>query len=366
MEASPRASREPTVRAILRVVVTVVASALALWLVYLLRTPLSYLILATFLAVVVSAPVNVLSRHMRRGVAIALVYLGLVLVPIAISAILIPPAVRATSDLVREFPAYVDDVNEFVEGNEQLQKLNEDFDLTQKLRDAAQDAAADLDNTATALADVGASLIGSLFGLFTVVVLSVFMVSRGRNWRDALLHTRPEHEAEALHRTLDRMAWAISSYVGGALAQATIAGVTAFIVLSILDVPSPLALAVVVGILDLVPLIGATIGALIVALVTLFNDFPTVTIIWLVFAIAYQQFENYVIQPRIQSFAVALDPFIIIVAALLGGFLLGVLGALLAIPVAAAAQIGVREFLAFRRLATEEPDSAVAGEPGAA
>jgi predicted PurR-regulated permease PerM len=354
MEASPASGRHPTVRAILRVVVTVVASALALYLVYLLRTPLSYLLLATFLSVVVSAPVNVLSRRMRRGLAITIVYTVLVLVPIGISAILIPPAVEATSNLVSEFPSYVDDVEEFVQGNEQLQTLNEDFDLTQKLQDAAQNAASDLDNAAAALADVGTSLLSSLFGLFTVVVLSIFMVSRGRDWREAVLRTRPDHEADALRRALDRMAWAVSSYVGGALAQATIAGVAAFIVLQILGVPSPLALAVVVAILDLIPLIGATIGAVIVGLVTLFTDFPTATIIWGIFAIVYQQFENYVVQPRIQSRAVELDPFVIVVAALFGGFLLGVIGALLAIPIAAALQIGVREFMAYRQLAQAE------------
>lgn len=356
MEASSASNGQPTVRAVLRVVVTVVASALALYLVYLLRTPLSYLLLATFLAVVVSAPVNVLSRRMRRGVAIALVYAGLVLVPIGIAAILIPPAVEATSSLVSEFPSYVDDTEEFIQGNEQLQTLNEDFDLTQKLQDAAQDAASDLDNAAAAVADVGTSLLGSLFGLFTIVVLSIFMVSRGREWREAALRTRPDHEADALRRALDRMAWAVSSYVGGALAQATIAGIAAFIVLEILGVPAPLALAVIIAILDLIPLIGATIGAVIVGVVTLFTDFPTATIVWAIFAIVYQQFENYVVQPRIQSRAVELDPFVIVVAALFGGFLLGIIGALLAIPIAAALQIGVREFMAYRRLA--QADSA--------
>ena len=87
----------------------------------------------------------------------------------------------------------------------------------------------------------------------------------------------------------------------------------------------------------------------IVGVVTLFVDFPTTTIIWAIFAIVYQQFENYVVQPRIQSRAVALDPFIIVVAAIFGGTLLGIIGALLAIPVAAALQIAVREFMLFRR-----------------
>jgi predicted PurR-regulated permease PerM len=122
-------------------------------------------------------------------------------------------------------------------------------------------------------------------------------------------------------------------------------------VLSILGVPAPLALAVVIFVLDLIPLVGATIGAILVGIVTLFGDFPTDTIIWTVWAIVYQQVENYVIQPRIQGRAVQLDPFIIVIAALFGGTLFGIIGALVAIPIAAAAQIGVREFMSYRQAA---------------
>jgi predicted PurR-regulated permease PerM len=286
---------------------------------------------------------------MPRGAAIALVYLTLVLIPIGIGLILVPPAVTAGSDLVNDLPSYVDDLSETVEENDTLRGLNEDYDLVGKLEDAANDAAGSLDDVAATLADIGAGLIGSLFALFTIIVMSIFMVSRGREWIRTLLATRRPEEAEAIDKALERMAIAVSSYVGGALAQATIAGVVAFIVLTILGVPAPLALAVIVAILDLIPLIGATIGAVIVAVVTLFSDFPTATIIWVAFAIAYQQFENYVVQPRIQSRAVQLDPFVIVVAAIFGGTLLGIVGALLAIPVAAAGQIGVREFMLYRR-----------------
>jgi len=353
------APREPTVRGILRIVLTVVLSAVAIYLVYLLRTPLGWLFLATFLAVSVAAPVNRLSKRMPRGGAIAVVYLLLILVPLGIAAIMIPPAVQATSDLVSEFPSYVQDLNQTVQENETLKGLNEDYDLVGKLEDAAQDAAGSLDNVAGTLADVGAGLVGSLFALFTIVVMSMFMVARGRQWLEAGLARRSATEAEALGRALDRMASAVSSYVGGALLQATIAGVVSFIVLQILGVPSPLALAVLIALLDLIPLVGATLGAFLVALVTLFTGFPTVTIIWVIFSIAYQQFENYVIQPRIQSRAVELDPFVIVVAAIFGGTLVGVIGALLAIPVAAALQIAVREFMLYRRGGAEalvDPD----------
>jgi len=340
---------EPTLRGIVRVVLTVVASAIALYLVYLLRTPIGWLCVATFVAVSVAAPVRLLEQRVPRGLAIAIVYLTLILIPIGIGVILVPPAVTAGSDLVNDLPGYVSDINDTVQNNDTLRGLNEDYDLVGKLEDAANNAAGSLDNVATTLADIGAGLISSLFALFTIIVMSIFMVSRGHEWIRALLNTRRPEEAEAIDKALERMAIAVSGYVGGALTQATIAGIVAFVVLTILGVPAPLALAVIIGILDLIPLIGATIGAFLVAVVTLFNDFPTDTIIWLIFAIAYQQFENYVVQPRIQSRAVKLDPFVIVIAAIFGGTLLGIVGALLAIPVAAAGQIGVREFMLYRR-----------------
>jgi predicted PurR-regulated permease PerM len=340
---------EPTLRGIVRVVATVVASAFALYLIYRLRTPIGWLFVATFVAVAVAAPVQWLEQRMPRAAAIAIVYVTLVLIPLGIGAILIPPAVNAASDLVSNLPGYVSDLNDTIQGSDTLRNLNDDFDLVGKLEDAANNAAGSLDDVAGTLADVGAGLLGSLFALFTIIVMSIFMVSRGGRWIEAILKTRRPEESEAINRALGHMALAVSSYVGGALAQATIAGVVAFVVLQILGVPAPLALAVIIALLDLVPLIGATIGAFLVALVTLFTDFPTATIIWVVFAIAYQQFENYVIQPRIQSRAVELDPFVIVIAAIFGGTLLGIIGALLAIPVAAAGQIAVREFMHFRR-----------------
>jgi predicted PurR-regulated permease PerM len=354
---------EPTLRGILRVVATVVASAAALYLIYRLRTPIGWLFVATFVAVSVAAPVSRLERHMPRGGAIAIVYSILVLIPIGIGGILVPPAVQAASDLVADLPSYVSDLDGTVQDSATLNSLNENYDLVSKLEDLANNAAGSLDNVASTLAGLGAGLVGSLFALFTILVMSVFIVSRGRQWTTALLATRRPDEAEAIGRALNRMAIAVSGYVGGALAQATIAGIVAFIVLQILGVPAPLALAVIIAVLDLIPLIGATIGAILVGLVTMFTDFPTVTIIWLVFAIGYQQFENYVIQPRIQSRAVQLDPFVIVVAAIFGGTLLGVVGALLAIPVAAAGQIGMHEFMLYRSGDLDEMGADLDQEP---
>jgi predicted PurR-regulated permease PerM len=339
----------PSVRATLRVVATVVLSALALYLAYLLRTPISYILLGAFLAIAASEPVNLLSRRLPRGLAIGLVYLGIVLLPVVVGLILVPPAVEQLVRLADNLPDYTQELSDAFEENPDLREANEKYDITTKLEDVASNFESRLGDAAGALVDIGAGLVESIFALVTILVISMFMVGRGQCWRDALLRRRPPHEAERMRPATDAIARAIGSYIGGALAQAAIAGFAAWLMLVILGVPSPLPLALVVALLDLIPLVGATLGAVIVGVVTLFVDFPTTTIVWAIFAIAYQQFENYVVQPRIQSRAVQLDPFLVVVAALFGGALLGVIGALPSIPTAAAIQITVREYGEYRR-----------------
>jgi predicted PurR-regulated permease PerM len=338
---------QPSVRAILRVVVTVVLSVLALYVVYLVRTPIGYILLGAFVAVAASGPVNLLSRKLPRGVAIAIVYLGIVFVPIIIALILVPPAVEQGVNLANKLPGYAQDLNQAFDENPQLKEANEKYDITTKLENVAEKLVSNLGDAAGALVDIGAGVVSSLFALVTILVISMFMIGRGKAWRDAALRHRPPDQARRIRKATDEIADAVGSYIGGALAQATVAGAAAWIM--ILGVPSPLPLALIIALLDLIPLVGATLGAVVVGVVTLFVDFPTTTIIWAVFAIAYQQFENYVVQPRIQSRAVALDPFLVVVAALFGGALLGVIGALLSIPTAAALQIAAREAIEYRR-----------------
>ena len=160
----------------------------------------------------------------------------------------------------------------------------------------------------------------------------------------------PPHHAVAWRRVTDEIAGAVGNYVGGAIAQAVIAGVTSYLVMLILGIPFRVPLAVLVGLFDLIPLVGATVAAVVVGIVTAFVDFPTATIVWAIWAIVYQQIENNLIQPRIQSHAVDVQPFVVLVAVLFGSTLFGVLGALLAVPLAASIQIVIREILRYRKL----------------
>jgi predicted PurR-regulated permease PerM len=342
----------------LRVVAVVVTTVLALYLIYLLRQPLGWLVLAGFIAVAVSGPVKFLERKMRRGFAIFIVYLGVILIPVLIAAVLVPPIVDQANNLATNAPQYARDLTKTVQNNKTLRDLDEKYDLTAKIEEQAAMLPGKVGDAAGVLADVGAGIVSSIFAGITILILSIFMAGAAPRWRRSFVGLHPEHRAKALNRLFDRTGTAVGGYVRGALLQAVIAGVSSWIVLEILSVPYPVALALIIALLDLVPLVGATLGAVVVGIVTLFNDFPTATIVWAVWSVIYQQIENTVIQPRIQSRAVQVEPFVVLVAVLFGSALFGVFGALLAIPAAATLQIAIHEYSYYRRTRLgEQPDA---------
>jgi len=347
-----------SVQTIVRTMLAAVCVAFALYLIYLLRRPISWVLIAIFLSVALAGPVNRLQQHMKRGFAIALVFLGLLLIPIGIAAAVVPPLVTQGNELIQNLPHYAQDAQEYANKNPTLRKLERDYNITEKLQQQAEKLPGRIGDAASVLGDIGLGLVNSLFALFTILVLTAFLLGSGPKWVERFLELRPPAEAARLRKVLEHMARAVGGYVGGILAQATIAGLSAFIVLSILGVPFAAALAIIVFFADLIPLVGATLGAIVVAIVTVFSDFPTATIVWVIFSVVYQQLENTLIQPQIQKRAVNVHPFVVLVAVLFGSTLLGVLGALVAIPVAASIQIAVREWWDYRH---EKTVSEIAG-----
>ena len=339
-----------SVREILRIVFTVVAVVIVLYLIYLLRKPISWLLISLFLALALSGPVNYLSRRMKRGFAITVVYLVLLAIPMLLIALIAPPLVTEADKFAKNVPQYADDITQFVNDNERLRDLNEDYDITGQLEKEASKLPGKLGGAAGTLRDVGFGIVNSAFALVTILVLTAFMLGSGRRWTDAAIRLRPPEQRQRLRRSLDHMGEAVGGYVAGALTIALIAGVVTYIVLWILGVPFRAPLAVIAGLFSLMPLVGATIAAFVIGIVTLFENFPVATIIWAGWAILYQQFENHVIQPQVQKRTVHVQPFVTIVSVLFGATLLGVMGALVAIPVAASIQILVREYVDLRTL----------------
>lgn len=336
-------------RTVLRVVTIVVLAVLALYLIYLLRKPIGWVFFATFIAVALSGPVNRLNNHMRRGFAIAIVYLVVVLVPVGLTALVVPPLVTQGTNLAEDLPNYANDVQDYVNKNKRLRELDDKYDLTGQLQKQANQLPGKIGDAAKVLSDIGLGLVNSVFALVNILILSIFIVAGGRTWTEAALKLRPEAERERVRRILDSTANAVGGYVQGALTIALIAGVQAFIVMEILGVPFAAPLAVLAGLASLIPLVGATVAAIVIGLVTLFNDFPTDTIIWAVWAVVYQQIENNIIQPQVQRRTVQVQPIVVLVAVLFGSTLMGVVGAIVAIPLAASIQIALREWWEWRQ-----------------
>jgi predicted PurR-regulated permease PerM len=345
----PPSSDLLSAKSILRVVLIVVATAICLYLLYVLRRPLVWLFIAAFLAIALSGPVNLLERKMPRGLAIGLVYLVLLTLPFALAAIFGPPLITQANTLAQNLPVYAHDVTEFVQSDATLRGIEQNFDITQTLEQQAQGLPARLTDAATVLGGVGVVLVNSITSIVIVLVLCAFMLASGRRWIDlALAAQRPERIAK-LERVADRIGRAVGNYVGGVMLVALIAGTSSFVVLLILGVPFAGPLAVLVGLFAFIPLIGSAVSAVLVAVVTVFTDFPTATIVWVIYAILYAQIEGNILQPQIQRRALNVHPFTVLVAVLFGATLFGVLGAILAIPVAASLQIAAKEFLDYRQ-----------------
>jgi predicted PurR-regulated permease PerM len=348
-------------RTVLTATLTVLAVVFVLWLVYMLRKPIAWIIVAGFLAIALSGPVAWLHRYMPRGRAILFAYMTVILTPLLLLAIIVPPIVRTGSNFIEHIPQYSQQTQDWVQKNKQLRKLDKDFNITQKIQEKANELPARVGDAASWLGSLGLGLVNSLFAGVTILILSIFMLSNGRRWLEMLLAFQPPERAARIRPTLEKMGDAVGAYIAGALFQALVAGITTYIVLIILGVPFAAPLAVIMALFDLIPMVGATIGAVIIGVLTLFATFPIDTIIWTVWAIAYQQLENTVIQPRIQNRAVGIHPFGVIVAVLFGGTLFGVPGALLAVPVAAMIQIGIRDWLTPALPYTPPPQEAATG-----
>src|ERR671923_2492988 len=202
-------------RAVARIVLIVVGVLFGLYLVYLLRTPLTWLVISVFLAVILSRPVNYLNRFMKRGLAIMTVYLGMLGAIVALGLLLIPPIVNEVNDLADNAPRYADDARKWIDKNDTLRKLEEDYNITQKLEEEAGKLPSKVGGAAGTLKDIGIGIVNSLFALVTILVLTAFLLGSGGKWVDQAIALQPPRRAARLRRVLDDIAAAVSGYAAG-------------------------------------------------------------------------------------------------------------------------------------------------------
>jgi predicted PurR-regulated permease PerM len=299
--------------------------------------------IALFLAIGLNPAVVRLTRlGLPRGAAVGVVTLGVLLLFCGGLFALVPPVVTESGEVIDKLPEYIEQLNE----NATIRDLNERYDIIDRVSSAVTP------NTVSgALGGVlgGASLVfGTVFRVLTVLVLTIYFMAAFDRMKAGAFQLVPASRRERVSLITDEILTKVGAYMVGALAIAVVAGVSTYIFLIIAGVAYPFALAVVVAVCDLIPQIGATLGAVVVSLVG-FAESLGAGIACVVFFLIYQQVENYLVYPKVMRRSVEVSDVAAIVAALLGVALFGVIGALVAIPAVAAIQLILREVVVPRQ-----------------
>ena len=331
-------------RTILSVLGVALLFVLTLALVYLAWRVITWVLIAAFLAAALNPAVEFLERRgLRRGFAAAAVFLAALGAIAVLATLLVPPLVEQVRKFADALPDIVADITA---GRGPLGFLEEDYGIVERIRASLEEQGAGgvLGATEPALA-VAQGLLTAVVGAVTIAFLTLFMLLEGPQLAQRLLGLLPPRTRERWERVGREIYRTVGGYVTGNLAISLIAGIVTTIVLFVLGSDYAVALGLVVALLDLIPLAGATIAAVIVSTVVFVELGWVKGVIAVVFFLVYQQLENHVLQPVIYGRTVQLSPLIVLVAVLVGAELAGVLGALAAIPLAGALQAIGREVL---------------------
>ena len=341
-------------RAVLVVLGIILAAVVMIEVVQVARGVLIWIFIAVFLATALNPAVEWFQTHgiPRRGLAVLVTYVSALLGIVALGALFIPIVVDQVDNFIQAVPGYVE---ELTRGEGRLGFLEREYNITERVRDAIGDRGASgvLGLSGTALA-VTKSVVTAIVAIVTIAFLTLFMLLEGPNWVERFYALLPAESQPRWRRVGYDIYRTIGGYVSGNLTISLIAGMTSTLVLVALGVPFAVALGLLVAILDLIPLAGATIAAVIVTTVG-FIDSTTSGIVLLVFFILYQQLENHVLQPIVYGRTVQMSPLAVLIAVLIGAELAGVIGALAAIPVAGTLQVILVDWIAHRRGRVVEP-----------
>jgi predicted PurR-regulated permease PerM len=301
-------------------------------------------VVSMFLAIGLNPAVEALMRRgASRRASVSVVFLGVIAFFIGFGAAIVPPVVSQTSNFAQNYSDYIDKA----EKNKTVKDLDSKLHFIEPLKKQVKDGKF-VNNAFGGVLGATKTALSATFTTLTILILTLYFVSSLPTIKRAAYQLVPRSRRSRFGLLADEILLRIGGYVGGALGIALIAGMSTFILLEILGVPYALALAMVVTVTDLIPLIGATIGAAVVTVVALLSS-VTDGLVCLAFYIAYQQIENFIIYPRIMRRSVAVPPVVTVIAALVGGTLLGVVGALLAIPTAAAVLLIIEEVVVPRQ-----------------
>jgi predicted PurR-regulated permease PerM len=320
---------------------------LLLYVTWISRQVLTWIIVAIFLTLALNPAVEALQRRgLSRGIAAAVTFLLLIGIIVAAGSLFIPTLVDEAKGFADKLPEYVRDASE---GRGPVGDLVQRYEIDERVRAAVQDggAAGLLGLSGTALA-VTQSVLTFIVAAVTIAFLTFFMLLEGPHWMERIYGLLPQGSQEKWRGIGGEIYKTVGGYVTGNLLISIIAGIASTVVLLIMGVPYAFALGLLVAILDLIPLAGATLAAILVSIVAFLTSIPA-GIVVLIFFVVYQQVENHVLQPIVYSRTVQLSPLAILISVLIGATIAGVLGALAAIPVAGTIQVLLQAWLRGRR-----------------
>lgn len=339
-------------RTVVRVMLVVLAALLALAAVRQATHALTLIFVAFFLALAFNSPVQWIARRMpgkRKGSRVAgtgISFLIVLLLVVGFLVSIVPPLVRQTSNFINNAPAQIQHIRN---GEGEIGKFVDRYGLEDDINKFSSQLSDRLkDASGTAVSTFGKAT-GSIFAILTVLVLTFMMLIEGPRWLRFVKDIIPDHQHARADRLASDMYRVVKGYVNGQVVLALIAAAMLLPALLILGVPYPAALVVVVFICGLIPLVGHTIGAIIVTIVALFHS-PWSAAIILGYYILYQQIENYIIQPRVQANTTNMSPLLVFMSVIVGVSFGGLLGGLVAIPVAGCLRIALLDYLRSKRI----------------
>jgi predicted PurR-regulated permease PerM len=358
-EASSRAGEarrtQLEVSVSIRTILLVAGFVALAWALSSIASVLLIIFVSVFSVAVLSPVVSAMERRLRWSRRLSAVVLVLVLVVVLAVVVLVvaQAAVGAVRDFSDDLPGIVDDARQSDLGG----FINSESGSLETLEENAGQITSGVAKVSGGVADVGVSAFGVVTLVFSVMFLTLFGLMDERRMRDWLGGLLYRGDRERFLQVTDRIVQTTSRYMLGNLGISLICGTVYGVTALILDVPYPFALAVIAGILDLIPSIGATIAGIIAGLAALTVS-PAAFVIFLIVMVVYQQLENYVLQPTIIGKAARISGFTVLASVLAFGALFGLIGAIIGVPIAAGIQIVVEELTAARRARIAAADAA--------
>lgn len=307
---------------------------------------------AFFLSLALNAPVSWIARHLpgkSRGSRALATSLSALLVLVVLGLFigsLIPPIVRQTQTLINSAPQLVRDVRS---DNSDIGKLVKKYHLEKQVNDLSNELGDRLKNVSGSAVSTATKVGSSIFAVLTILVLTFMMLVEGPRWVAFLRELVPDHKENHVMTVVNDMYRVVKGYVNGQVLLAAIATALILPGLLIFHVSYPIALLGVVFICGLIPMVGHTIGAIIVTVVALFHS-PYSALGILIYYITYQQIENYLIQPRLQANSTDMSPLLVFMAVVIGVSFSGLFGGLVAIPIAGCLRVWVLDYLRTKKL----------------